>query len=121
MDAPTASWSTVSINYVHPHKFCPKISKSNHSLYDSYPLSTSYVLQPQMMAPTSAIDPSLHYVNLANQMQSLQIGNPAVSGYLSPQQWLVWPGGVPAKHSGNGNASQNASHGGNHSGYSETD
>lgn len=71
------------------------------------------------MAPTSAIDPSLHYVNLANQMQSLQIGNPAVSGYLSPQQWLVWPGGVPAKHSGN--TPQNVSHGGNHSGYNDDD
>lgn len=79
----------------------------------------SYVLQPQMLAPTSAIDPSLHYVNLANQMQGLQIGNPAVSGYLSPQQWPVWPGGVGAKqHSSN---SQSANHGGNHSGYNDTD
>lgn len=64
----------------------------------------SYMLQqPQMLAPTSAIDPSLHYVNLANQMQGLQIGNHAVSGYLSPQQWPpVWPGGVgtQSKHSG---------------------
>lgn len=55
----------------------------------------SYMIQqPQMMAPTSAIDPSMHYVNLANQMQGLQIGNHPVSGYLSPQQWPpVWPPG----------------------------
>lgn len=70
-----------------------------------------------MIAHTPAIDPSLHW-NLANQMQSLQLGNPAVSGYLSPQQWPVWPGGVGAKHSG---ASQSTNHGGNHSGYNDTD
>lgn len=52
------------------------------------------MLQPQMLGPSSAIDPSLHYVNIANQMQGLQIGNPAVSGYLSPQQWPLWPSGV---------------------------
>lgn len=72
-----------------------------------------------MMAPTSAIDPTLHYVNLASQMQGLQMANQAGGGYLSPQQWLVWPGGVPAKHAGG--TQQNASHGGNHSGYNEAD
>lgn len=77
-----------------------------------------YVLQAQMMAATSAVDPSLHYVNLANQMQGLQIGNPAVGGYLPPQQWPMWPGGVGAKPAG---ASQNSNQGGNHGGYSETD
>lgn len=66
----------------------------------------SYMLQqPQMLAPTSAIDPSLHYqsLHLANQMQGLQIGNHPVGGYLSPQQWPpVWPGNVgpQTKHSG---------------------
>lgn len=52
-----------------------------------------------MLAPSSAIDPSMHYVNITNQMQGIQIGNPAVSGYLSPQQWPVWPSGVGANGS----------------------
>lgn len=78
-----------------------------------------YVLQPQMLAPTSALDPSLHYVNLANQMQGLQLGNPAVSGYLSPQQWPVWPTGIGAKHSNS--SQQGTNHGGNHSGYNDAD
>lgn len=60
----------------------------------------SYLMQQphtQMMATTSAIDPSLHYMNLANQMQGLQISNHPVGGYLSPQQWPpVWPGGSGA-------------------------
>lgn len=75
-----------------------------------------------MMAPTSAIDPSIHYVNLANQMHNLQLGNTSAvnAGFLSPQ-YMVWPqGGVPTKHAGN--TPQNANHGGgNQSGYNEAD
>lgn len=77
-----------------------------------------YVLQAQMMAATPAVDPSLHYVNITNQMQGLQIGNPAVGGYISPQQWPMWPGSVGAKPTG---ASQDSNHVGNHAGYTETD
>lgn len=80
-----------------------------------------YVLPPQMM-PTSAMDPSsqaaLHYVTgLTAQMQGLQLGNPPVGGYLSPQQWPVWAGNVGKQQSSN----QSNNHGGNPSGYSETD
>lgn len=79
-----------------------------------------YVLQPSMMTPAQGIDPSLHYVNLANQMQGLQIANPAVSGYLSPQQWPVWPSGVGGnKHSST--PQQSGNHGGDHQGYNDTD
>lgn len=50
-----------------------------------------YVLQPQLL-PTS-----LHYMNLANQMQGMHLNAP-VGGYLSPHHWSVWPN-VNAKHS----------------------
>lgn len=68
----------------------------------------SYMMQqPQMMAPTSAIDPSMHYVNIASQMQGLQIGNHPVSGYMSPQQWPpVWPPGGSSAFSNNSNSSR---------------
>lgn len=68
----------------------------------------SYIMQqPQMMGPTSAIDPSMHYVNIANQMQGLQIGNHPVSGYMSPQQWpAVWPPGGSSAFSSNSNTSR---------------
>lgn len=59
-----------------------------------------YMLQAQMMAVSSTMNPSMHYLNLANQMQGMQIGNPAVSGYLSPPQWPqwpLWPSGVGVK------------------------
>lgn len=72
-----------------------------------------YVIQPQLLHPTP-----LHYMNLANQMQGLQI-NPSVAGYMSPQQWSVWPN-VNAKHSAGAN--HNATHGGSApNAYSETD
>lgn len=66
----------------------------------------TYMLQqPQMMAPSSTMNPSLHYVNLTNQMQGLQIGNHPVGGYLSPQQWPpVWPGS--SAFSNNSNSSR---------------
>uniref|UniRef100_A0A6G1SN55 Protein alan shepard n=1 Tax=Aceria tosichella TaxID=561515 RepID=A0A6G1SN55_9ACAR len=68
----------------------------------------SYMIQqPPMMGPTSAIDPSMHYVNLSNQMQGLQIGNHPVSGYMSPQQWPpVWPPSGSSAFSSNSNASR---------------
>jgi RNA recognition motif-containing protein len=68
----------------------------------------SYMIQqPPMMGPTSAIDPSLHYVNLSNQMQGLQIGNHPVSGYMSPQQWPpVWPPNGSSAFSNNSNTSR---------------
>lgn len=72
---------------------------SYHPHHQSGGHHTYMMRQPhaQMMAPTSAIDPSMHYLNLANQMQGLQIGNHPVGGYISPQQWpAVWPGGSSA-------------------------
>lgn len=68
----------------------------------------SYMIQqPPMMGPTSAIDPSMHYVNLSNQMQGLQIGNHPVSGYMSPQQWPpVWPPSGSSAFSSNSNTSR---------------
>lgn len=101
MAAPATSWSTVSMEKkiflaeIHPFFEDTKLTISILRKLLDY----SYVL-PQMLGPTSALDPSLHYVNMANQLQSLQLGNPGVGSYLSPQQWPVWPGGVSSKQSG---------------------